>query len=84
MTHYIPRLLFCLVASGCLLVVATAWSQQTPIEGDDIIGVWLTADGKAHVAVRRASEQYSGEIVWLKEPEKNGKPAVDDQNPDEL
>jgi uncharacterized protein (DUF2147 family) len=76
-------LLSFLVVSGYLLVVAPAWSQQTPLEGDRIIGVWLTADDKAHVAIYKTGDRYSGKIVWLKEPEKNGKPAVDDQNPDE-
>ena len=83
MTHRSRPVFSCLVASGCLLVVAPAWSQQTPPEGDRIIGVWLTADAKAQVAVDRTGDQYCGKIVWLKEPEKNGKPVVDDQNPDE-
>jgi len=31
----------------------------------------------------RTGDQYFGRIIWLKEPDKNGMPAVDDQNPDE-
>jgi uncharacterized protein (DUF2147 family) len=83
MAHCSYALLSCLVVSGYLCVAAPAWSQQTPSEGDRIIGVWLTADDKAHVEVYKTGDQYSGKIVWLKEPEKNGKPVVDDQNPDE-
>ena len=83
MTYRIRPVFSWLVVSGCVLAVAPAWSQQTPPEGDRIIGVWLTADAKAQVAVDKTGDQYCGKIVWLKEPEKNGKPVVDDQNPDE-
>jgi len=83
MTHRSLPLLSSLVVSSCLFVVAPAWSQEAPQEGDRIIGVWLTADAKAQVEAYRTGDQYGGKIVWLKEPEKNGKPVVDDQNPDE-
>ena len=74
---------FFVLVAGSLLVGATACAQQSPPEGDRILGVWLTADAKAHVAIYRTGDQYFGRIIWLKEPDKNGMPAVDDQNPDE-
>jgi uncharacterized protein (DUF2147 family) len=60
-----------------------ARSQEARPEADRILGIWLTADGKAHIALYRTGDQYSGKIIWLKEPDKNGGPALDDQNPDE-
>jgi uncharacterized protein (DUF2147 family) len=63
--------------------LVTCSAQQIPSEGDRIIGVWLTGDEKAHIDVYKTGDRYSGKIVWLKELEKNGKPAVDDQNPGE-
>jgi uncharacterized protein (DUF2147 family) len=48
-----------------------------------ITGLWLTADQKAHIEIYRSGEKFAGKIVWLKEPLKNGVPAVDDKNPDE-
>ncbi len=83
MTHLRHVLLSCILAAGFLHVASPVWSQQALPEADRIIGVWLTADGKAHIEVSRTGEQYSGKIIWLAEPEKNGKPVVDDKNPDE-
>jgi len=73
----------CIAIPGCLFLASSALSQQTPPANDRIIGVWLTADAKAHVEIYKEGDKYSGKIVWLKEPEKDGKPAVDDQNPEE-
>jgi len=48
-----------------------------------ITGTWITAEGKAHVTITKCGEAYCGSITWLKEPVKNGKPVLDDKNPDE-
>lgn len=76
-------MIFCFIAAGYLCTATPAWGQQADSEGDRILGVWLTSDGKAHIALYRTGEEYSGRINWLKEPEEDGLPAVDDQNPDE-
>jgi uncharacterized protein (DUF2147 family) len=55
---------------------------------DRIIGYYLTYDDetgaeKSQVQICKATTgKYSGKIVWLKEPNKDGKPKVDDKNPD--
>ena len=71
------------LAVGLLCLTSRAFCQQAPSEADQILGLWLTADSKARIEVYKNSEQYAGKIVWLKEPTKNGRPAVDDKNPDE-
>jgi uncharacterized protein (DUF2147 family) len=54
------------------------------IKEDDIIGFWLThGDKPAKVQVYKTGNQYTGKIVWLQFPQENGKPKMDDQNPDE-
>jgi len=69
---------------ACVLcAVAQAVSQPAPAEEDGILGLWQTADGKACVEIARCGEKYCGKIVWLKEPLKDGKPVVDDKNPEE-
>lgn len=83
MTRCAQSVLSILAVAGCLSAAPPAWSQQTPLEGDRILGEWLTADAKARIALYRTDDRYFGKIVWLKEPEKNGRPAVDDQNSDE-
>ena len=57
-------------------------------KADKILGYYLTYDDetgaeKSQVQIYKdASGKYNGKIVWLKEPNKNGKPKVDDKNPD--
>ena len=55
-------------------------------EGDAIIGKWLNQEGTSHIQIFKATNgsfagKFYGKIVWLKEPLKNGKPKVDDLNP---
>ena len=66
-----------------LLAGMPGQTQQGASEQDRISGTWITADGKAHVQISRRGETYCGTIVWLNEPEKNGRPVMDDKNPDE-
>jgi uncharacterized protein (DUF2147 family) len=56
-------------------------------EGEAIVGKWLNQEGTSHIQIFKATNgsfagKYYGKIVWLKEPLKNGKPKVDDLNPD--
>lgn len=49
---------------------------------DKVVGVWLTQDNDSKVTISKdASGKYNGEITWIKEPLKDGKPKVDDKNP---
>lgn len=72
------------VLAGAVVIQAVAGRAQAPqpAEGDAILGEWLTAEGKAKVHIYKCDTLYCGKIVWLKEPLKNGKEAVDDKNPD--
>ena len=52
-------------------------------QADKIIGIWLTEEGNSQVEiVKDANGIYNGKIVWLEEPLEDGKPKVDDENPD--
>ena len=64
-----------------LLFTGMTLSAQT--KADDIVGLWLT-NGKepAKIQVYKAGDKYFGKIVWLKNPDKDGKPKVDSKNPD--
>ncbi|MBO3697757.1 DUF2147 domain-containing protein [Roseivirga sp. E12] len=52
--------------------------------GDEVLGIWQTDDGKAKIEIYKESDKYFGKIVWLKEP-KNEKGEIkrDKENPDE-
>lgn len=52
-------------------------------EQDRILGVWLSNYKDSKITIKKdVKGLYYGEISWLKDPFKNGKPKVDDQNPD--
>lgn len=77
------RLLLCTLALAACAVPALADGP------DGVLGVWVTADGKARVEVTRHGDVYDGSIVWLKEPlypadDKTapGQTKVDRNNPD--
>jgi uncharacterized protein (DUF2147 family) len=49
---------------------------------DSPLGIWLVADEDAKIELYQNGEFLEGKIVWLKEPDKDGKPKVDFKNPD--
>jgi len=52
-------------------------------QSDDILGIWLTEEGNSQVEIMKNSDgRYFGKIIWLEEPLEDGKPKVDDENPD--
>ena len=69
--------LFLLSLAIMLIVPAMAQHQ------DKVLGTWLTQYGDSKVNIKNDSkEKFYGEITWLKEPNKDGKPKVDDKNPE--
>lgn len=53
-------------------------------KADDVLGFWLTDEGKARIEIYKEEGKYNGKIVWLKEPNNpNGSPKLDKENPDE-
>lgn len=70
------KIVLVIFAFVCILLSAKA--QQN---ADDIVGVWLTGNGKAHVKINKVGNYYFGRIIWLKEPlNAEGKPKVDKNN----
>jgi uncharacterized protein (DUF2147 family) len=63
-----------------MVLVGTALFAQ---DANKVLGVWLTQDGDSKVTIVKDSKgKFNGSITWLKEPLKDGKPKVDDKNPD--
>ena len=78
------RLVLLLSVSLLATSLSTGLSVQGTIpEADAVVGTWLTVEGKAIVEIFKCEETYCGRIVWLRDPLKEGKPVVDDKNPDE-
>ena len=51
-------------------------------QADKIEGTWITEKGTSAVDITESGGTYVGKISWLEEPNENGKPKVDDENPD--
>ncbi len=50
---------------------------------DAIVGTWLTAgEDNAKIEIYESNAKYYGKIVWLKNPLREGKKALDVNNPD--
>jgi uncharacterized protein (DUF2147 family) len=63
-----------------MVLMGTALFAQ---DANKVVGVWLTQDGDSKVTISKDSKgKYNGQITWLKDPLKDGKPKVDDKNPD--
>ncbi len=71
------RMLFTLAIA--LLIPLTINAQA-----DRLLGSWFTEDDSSSVEITKNPDngKYRGEINWLMEPMENGKPKVDDENPD--
>src|SRR5688572_2852441 len=64
-----------------LLLASRTLSAQSKV--DDIVGVWLTGGKEpAKIQVYKKDNKFFGKIVWLQNPDTNGKPKVDSKNPD--
>ena len=67
-----------LLALVVLMLLGTcAWAQKL-----SPIGTWTNEDGKARFEIYKCGDKLCGKIVTLKEPLRNGKPKVDENNPD--
>jgi len=66
--------------SGILLLLLGLYCKAAG--PDDIIGIWLGANGKGQIQVYKDGAKYFGKIIWLKEPNgPEGKPKLDKNNP---
>lgn len=77
-----------ILATLLLAAITIPVQLKAQAKPDQIVGYFLTYDDdtgaeKSQVQIFKATNgKYYGKIVWLKEPMKNGKPKVDDKNPD--
>lgn len=50
--------------------------------GDAIIGKWLNPTGEDQIFIYKKGDKYFGKLGWIKVPDRNGKPKMDENNPD--
>ncbi len=68
------------------LILATWLFFAMSVHAQDagkITGYWLTGEGTSQVQIYKARNgKYYGKITWLEEPNENGAPKKDKENPD--
>ena len=65
----------------CLFCMNSYASDKT--NPDDILGLWLNANGQGQIQIYKDGDKYFGKIVWLIEPNgPKGNPKLDANNPD--
>lgn len=65
----------------CFVIVSSLSIKAQ--EENRIIGTWVTQDGDSKISIKKATNnKFFGEIIWLKEPNRDGKPKTDHKNPD--
>jgi uncharacterized protein (DUF2147 family) len=70
-------------ASFFFILASISFSLANAQNSDLIVGKWLSADGDGKIEIYKKGDVYYGKLIWLKEPnETNGKPKIDDENPD--
>ncbi len=75
--RYLLSVRFLLLTILLLGSKISVYAQTDPIER-----VWLNEEKTAKIQVYKARDgKYYGKIIWLKEPDRNGKPKMDDNNP---
>lgn len=48
----------------------------------DILGEWNSENNESLIEIYQKNNKFYGKLIWLKEPNRNGKPKMDDKNPD--
>jgi uncharacterized protein (DUF2147 family) len=68
---------------GVLLLLALLGLGGAAAAADPpVAGRWLSESGSGVIAIANCGAELCGKIVWLKEPIRDGGPAVDRRNPD--
>jgi uncharacterized protein (DUF2147 family) len=65
---------------GCAMTLLFPAPARADAAQDAIAGTWLTEGGDSKVEISRSGTSYGGMVVWLKEPDREGKPLHDVNN----
>ena len=73
-----PKRIAALMATSTLSLLVPSVA-----EARDVVGIWLTDDGKGAVEIGPCGDKRCGRLVWLKQPlDEAGQPLRDGNNPD--
>ncbi len=69
-------------ASVLILLLMGLGLEANAQAENKILGLWYNTEKTAQVEIIKSGADFIGKIVWLKEPNPNGQPATDKENPD--
>ncbi|MFP4543072.1 MAG: DUF2147 domain-containing protein [Bacteroidota bacterium] len=67
-----------LILPAAVLIILTLSAQDN--EGDKIIGKWFSHNNDFVTDIYKKDGKYHGKIIWLREPLKDGRPRIDENN----
>jgi uncharacterized protein (DUF2147 family) len=70
------------LTTSLLLALTAMPSPATPAPQPSVLGRWLSESGNGVVDLYPCAGKVCGKLVWLQRPVEDGKPAIDNQNPD--
>lgn len=71
------------LAFALLLVIGLGLHAEAQVpQPRQVLGRWLTGSRRGVVEIFSCGQSLCGKLVWLIEPIRRGKPAIDDKNPD--
>jgi uncharacterized protein (DUF2147 family) len=81
---FVLFLLSCLVTQPVVAQVQAEMKEEDQAQLDPIErSLWYNAEKTAKIKIYKAVDgRFYGKVVWLKVPERDGKPKMDSQNPD--
>lgn len=69
--------------SKWIVLFSTAFFLNITLYAQEVTGTWYNEEKDAKIEVYKTDDdEYEGKVVWLKKPNRNGKPKVDEQNKD--
>lgn len=73
-----------IVCSLTAMFLMLMFSIQSFAQKNKLEGIWYNEEKTAKVEIYKANDNtFAGKIVWLKEPNENGKEKLDAKNPDQ-
>jgi uncharacterized protein (DUF2147 family) len=73
------------IVTVLMALILLSNSIKAQNKADDIVGIWLTSGNEpAKIQIYKSSDKFYGKIIWLKNPNDNGVPKTDKNNPDKI
>lgn len=69
--------------ASVLVVLFLSFAFQAKAQSENrVLGLWYNTEKTAQVEITKNGSEFVGKIAWLEEPNPDGKPATDKENPD--